>query len=437
MAYEDWMRQQRYSDPLTGIQEGGKDYIPPPTGPIDWSTIGDDPGYAVIQGDNGFDIGNLGQSGGGEGNWWDNFKLSDIMNMFPGVGSGDMSSALMIPAFAAAYKQWQDSGKYMDTAREAMQYGDPFGQANRSKYQQMLSDSYTNPDAVLQDPGHQAVINNGMGAISRTNAAKGYLGSGNMMADLGKYVTDENNTFLSDYRKNLMPLTGYQFDPSQAGKFLMQGQQQAIDSQNAALGDMFLPFLNKAATNNINNQSTGGQGGGTTKPGGERDLGPLNNRGVGTPNPIDWSKYNSTPQQIQSEIDQIVKVAGGMGMSAYDLFNKVLNGNYHVSESTRMFMEDVMGGKLDGSVPLGDGKIGSITATDLFGSKGFGYDLSNQPTIPEDNFGDVRGHVSVGDVIDVTDDPGMPDLSELPEVDYGVMDRIPIDDDFFDFTGGE
>ena len=73
---------------------------------------GDPLPYQIPPGTNPFDFGNTGDTGGSSGgNWWDNFKLSDILNIMPGVGSGDMSSALMIPAFAAAYKHWTDAVK--------------------------------------------------------------------------------------------------------------------------------------------------------------------------------------------------------------------------------------------------------------------------------------------------------------------------------------
>ena len=386
---------------------------------------GDPLPYQIPPGTNPFDFGNTGDTGGSSGgNWWDNFKLSDILNIMPGVGSGDMSSALMIPAFAAAYKQWTDAGKYKDTAKEAMKYGDPFGQGNRDYYQQQLRNSYEHPEQVLMDPAHQATLKSGMDAVSRQDAMRGYLGSGNMAVDLTNYAQNENNKFLSQYRKDMMPLTGYQFDPSQAGKFLMQGNQQAIDSENAALGNMFLPFLNKASQTHITNN-----GGNTTGGNNTNDKGPLNNRGTNTPNPIDWSKYNSTPQQIQQELQQLARsVNGGLGGgTAAELFQRLLSSNLNVSDSTRMFMEDVMNGTLDGSNPLSAGQLGSTSLDDIF-TDHFGFNGAPFGTFdPVGNFStDPIGSVDVGDVF------------QIPEFnDVGDLSRITLDDNYFDFTGGD
>ena len=217
-------------NPYTGVVGGAAD-VPDPSG------------------GGGFDIGG--------------FELpSWLKNMIPGL-SDDPASALLIPSWMAAYKQWEDAGKYQDTAKEAAKYGDPFGQENRQYYQDKLKFSYEHPEEFLNDPGHQAKLQSGLGAVSRSNAAKGYLGSGNMLTDLAAYTNNLDNQWLSDERKNLQNLTGAQFDPANAGKFLMQGNEQSINSQNAALQSMFMPFLMKSTQNYLNNNAAGGKSGST------------------------------------------------------------------------------------------------------------------------------------------------------------------------------
>jgi hypothetical protein len=169
---------------------------------------------------------------------WDPDKIWDMVSGGNGAGS-----ASMIPAMATAYKQWQDAGKYRDFAKEtAAKYGDPFGAGNRSKAQEMFFSTYSDPEKWLNDPGHQAKLKTGLDTVSRQNAAQGYLGSGNMMADLAAYTANENNKWLDAERGRLSPLMGAQFNPQEAGKWEMEGNNQAIASENAAMGSMMYPF---------------------------------------------------------------------------------------------------------------------------------------------------------------------------------------------------
>lgn len=309
-------------------------------------------------------------SGGDTDNWWDGLSLEDIgkffgkvgtgvLNAWPGSDGSNMASAFLPAAMAAAYKQWQDAGKYKDTAQAAMKYGDPFGQANRDKYQQMLAMSYEHPEQVLNDPAHQAMLKSGLDTVSRQNASKGYLGSGNMEADLAAYTSNLDNQFLTDYRKGLVPLTGNQFDPAQAGKFLMQGNEQAIASQNSALSSLFMPFLQNATNNHITNNGNGAPGGGTPTtptPGGNVTPPPGQ---VGPPSPHlsppgspenPWSNYNTTPQQAAAEIATITKSLGG---TAASIWNAMLGGQYQdISPSTRELIHDLALNQDTANVPI-------------------------------------------------------------------------------------
>lgn len=252
-----------------------------------------------------------------------------VKNMIPGM-SADPAKALLIPSWLAAYKQWQDADKYKQTAAEAAKYGDPFGAANRAKYQGLLDASYTHPEDVLKDPGHMATIKSGLDAVGRTDASKGYLGSGNMEVDLAKYATDENAKYLDSYRKGLEPLTGSQFNPSAAGDFLMRGNEQAITSQNSALQSLFLPFMANTTQNYLNNNNP-------INPATGKPYETINPNG--TPKPINWSHYTTSPADMQTEI---MKITGGLGGSAADIMKQILSGHYqNISPSTRSFIEDM------------------------------------------------------------------------------------------------
>lgn len=203
----------------------------------------------------------LEQGGGQQGGFMSGLgdALGGLLNLMPGSSGSNPAAGLMVPSWLAAYQQWQNAGKYRDTAERASQYGDPFGQKNREYYQGLMRQSYEDPTAFLNDPGHQAKLKMGLGAVERQNAAKGYMGSGNMMADLSAYTTDLNNTYLDQERARLQPLTGAQFNPASAGEMLLRGNDQAIQSENNALDNLMMPFLMNMGQNRIAGQQ--GQGG--------------------------------------------------------------------------------------------------------------------------------------------------------------------------------
>jgi hypothetical protein len=196
-------------------------------------------------------FGNIGNVAGG---------LWDMMTNKSGTLPG-MADAMWAPALATAYKQWQDSGKYMDTARQAANISNPAG--DRSLYVNKLRDLYTNPNAILSDPSYQFRLNQGLGNANRHLAASGYSGSGKQAVDLNKFAQDYASTEWDKEVQRLSNLGGFQFDPANAGKMLMTGQEQGIKSQNAALASMFYPMLMKSVANTQQNRpGMGGSGGG-------------------------------------------------------------------------------------------------------------------------------------------------------------------------------
>ncbi len=278
------------------------------------------PGFNTPPGGGGFDLGGFDLGKFLQG------LPKGILDMMPGSDGKSIAAGLMIPSWLSAYKQWQDAGKYSETAKEAAKYGDPFGQANREYYQGQLKNSYEHPEMFLNDPGHQAKLKSGLDQVSRQDAMKGYLGSGNMAADLSAYTANLNNQFLDQERARLMGLTGAQFNPAAAGEFLMKGNEQEIASQNAALQALMYPFMMNMGENHITNNTNNGGGGG-------------NQPGTTKPGAIDYGKYGTTPQQIQQEI---LAASKGMGGTAADLIKAVLSNPFaNVSASTRAILQEI------------------------------------------------------------------------------------------------
>jgi hypothetical protein len=228
-------------------------------------------------------------------------------------GSGGMSS--FIPAMAQALQQYNNAGKYTTLGQKAAETANPFG--DRSYYRDRLRASYDDPSAILNDPGHQVVLQRGMQNVAGQDAMRGYLGSGNMAKDLSKYQSDTESTYLDAERARLANLAGAQFDPANAGKFIMEGGKQSIDSQNAALAAMFTQF----------NQA--GKGGKSTNP---------------TESAPDLVKYAANAISGLSSPGDIVKQLASMaslgGSSAMELWNKLMS-EPNVSPATKSLLSQI------------------------------------------------------------------------------------------------
>lgn len=122
-------------------------------------------------------------------------------------GGGPASTALNVGS--GIYGLWQ-AAEMNDLARKAMNKQpytfDPFGMGQRAPYAAQLAALMSNPALLEKYPGYQA----GLQAVERTQAAQGYLGSGNMMAALSKYGGDAFNQETA----RLAQLSGANFPPS-------------------------------------------------------------------------------------------------------------------------------------------------------------------------------------------------------------------------------
>lgn len=84
-------------------------------------------------------------------------------------------------------KQQQQALDRQDTNfHEQLTASNPFG-AERAQYAKQLQELMSNPNSVKDLPGYQFQMDQGTDAITRQAAATGYLGSGNLGAELAKY----------------------------------------------------------------------------------------------------------------------------------------------------------------------------------------------------------------------------------------------------------
>lgn len=247
-------------------------------------------------------FGGGGSGGGGGSSSW----LSQILDMFPGVSSGDPSQAMLLPALIAAMNQWKDSDRYMDYGREAAGMASPVSNDERLKSLQRYRSIEDDPNGYLTNsPLYQAALRQGLNTVERSQAAKGNLGSGEMLMALQEVGQDTAAKYVDKDLQRIREDAGFQFNPAHAASLYMQGVQGSIDSRNSALGSMMFPFMMRAQQNasgggqpiTINNQVGGPQQG--------RPTGSPTGGGGSIVDAISRMPLSSLPPQLWSVLGQI------------------------------------------------------------------------------------------------------------------------------------
>jgi len=110
----------------------------------------------------------------------------------------------------------------MDFAEELRKQSDPFA-SERDYYKGKLRSLYDNPASLVETPGYKA----GEQAVTRSMAANGYLGSGNMMTELFDY----GGKVFDSQAARLAQLAGAGATPGAGGATVAN----TMDSSNAAM----------------------------------------------------------------------------------------------------------------------------------------------------------------------------------------------------------
>lgn len=110
---------------------------------------------------------------------------------------------------------------------------DPFA-SQRGQYQNMLQQMMTG-QFTPQDPSYAFRVGQGQQALERSAAAKGMLGSGNILAELQKYGQDMGSQEYQNQYNRLLPLTGATSGSPGAAGGILSGQ---FDWRNNALANM-------------------------------------------------------------------------------------------------------------------------------------------------------------------------------------------------------
>lgn len=161
--------------------------------------------------------------------------LSSIGQMFGGGGGGGNGFGGLANIGTGLYDLFGSGGMSMQgIAQRAAMAADPFSQ-QRGLYQPMLYNLITNPGSFNLSPAAQAQMSLGMQGLERSNAAKGFLGSGNMLAELQGYGQKLASQDYYNQLDRLSALSGATTgSPAAAGQTLAG----LYSGRNQALGDI-------------------------------------------------------------------------------------------------------------------------------------------------------------------------------------------------------
>lgn len=184
------------------------------------------------------------------------FNLSNILN--PSTWGLSNETANTLAAGASAAQLWNSANNYEKAGQTAAGMADPFG-PNRGAYATRLNELYADPNKVAQTPGYQFALNQGLGAIDRAGASKGYLGSGKLDMDRMNYATGLASQTFDRERNALMQISGANFNnaPAAASSYL-HGQDLANNTRNVAMGNLIQGLLSGVYSGNRTDPSGGG-----------------------------------------------------------------------------------------------------------------------------------------------------------------------------------
>lgn len=124
--------------------------------------------------------------------------------------------------------------KQFDTQLAA---SNPFGE-ERKQYADQLKVLMNNPNAVTELPGYKFQMDQGTDAITRSGAANGFLGSGNLAAELTKYGQGLASSFYDRQVNLLSSLAGAGAVPGSPGQPGAGAGITAANNNYNATGDL-------------------------------------------------------------------------------------------------------------------------------------------------------------------------------------------------------
>lgn len=152
---------------------------------------------------------------GASGNGWFN-NFAQGAGTAAGALSGQNLLNLGVGAGIDALTADRLRNQANSAADKAAGLADPFS-SQRPQYQAQLAQLMAHPESINDDPSYQFRLKSGQDALERSNAARGYLGSGNMNIDLQQYGQQSASQELNNSIGRLTQLSGGNAGPGYAG----------------------------------------------------------------------------------------------------------------------------------------------------------------------------------------------------------------------------
>ena len=166
--------------------------------------------------------------------------VAPVAGVIGGMVGGPAGAAIgqAIGGLAGAYGSYKSGKEAEDAAQAAVGIADPFA-PYRSVYAQSLSNLYSDPSKLTSLPAYQFRLNQGLDAINRNAAAKGYLGSGNRLMELMRYGQDYGSQEFDREIARLSGLSGATTgSPAAAGQLQAQYAGSIIDNNRNTMGSI-------------------------------------------------------------------------------------------------------------------------------------------------------------------------------------------------------
>ena len=229
--------------------------------------------------------------------------MGDIFSQL--FGSGGLTS--MLTGGLTGAQMHNQADKYRRLGEQAANMASPVDQETRAYYQDRLRQMTEDPATYLEsNPEFMANKKLGLDALFAKNNARGLGGSGAATTDQLRFLSDLGSRFLSQERKDLMHAGGFQFDPANASRALMEGGKLGLDADKAALAAALYPL-------------GGGRGAGGSGAGGD----PIGNilKGIlgGNGNGSAISMITQMARQGMPEAINLLKNIMGPGLTKIDL----------------------------------------------------------------------------------------------------------------------
>lgn len=154
------------------------------------------------------------------------------------AGKALLGAGGILPALGDYFSS-RDAANTMSKATDsAAARADPFA-PERPQYADALQQMMMNPQNFAQDPSYQWRVGQGQAALERSNAAKGYLGSGNMNIDLVNYGQNAGSQEYQNQYNRLAQLSGANTgSPATAGQTYGQGMTNVANQNQQTSGSL-------------------------------------------------------------------------------------------------------------------------------------------------------------------------------------------------------